>query len=146
MKIEEIMELWAGDTTIDIMDLSNAAIKIPKLHSKYYNIIVFEKKVLRQLEAKGVVLEQAANDYYLGELEPEDIAKWGWDGPCLKIYKTTDSRKKAVESDLKVVEHNLRVANQKDKVEFLTSIIYALKDRTFQIKAAIDYERFKVGA
>lgn len=145
MKIEEIMELWAGDTNIDPYDLTGEALKIAKLHSKYYNILNHERKLLRQTEAKGVILEQAANDYYLGELDPAEIEKWGWDGPCGKIYKTTDSRKKAVESDLKIVEHNLKAAMQKDKVDFLVSIIFALKDRGFQIRTALDNEKFKVG-
>jgi hypothetical protein len=40
----------------------------------------------------------------------------------------------------------LKIAVQQEKVDVLESIIKSIKDRGFQIKNAIEWERFKVGA
>jgi len=52
MNIEEIMKLWEEDTNIDKTEIGDEAIKVPKLHSKYYNILIKEKLLLRKLEAE----------------------------------------------------------------------------------------------
>ena len=43
------------------------------------------------------------------------------------------------------IDNNLKVAYQKEKVEFLESIIKSLNGRGFNINAAIQWEKFKVG-
>ena len=48
MNIEEIMDLWNTDTNVDKTELGDESLKIPKLHSKYYNILIKERLTLRK--------------------------------------------------------------------------------------------------
>jgi hypothetical protein len=51
MKIEEILDNWKEDSKIDRTELGDEALKIPKLHHKYYQIYVSERLSVRSLEA-----------------------------------------------------------------------------------------------
>ena len=49
MNLDEIQASWAEDSKLDPDNLHNESIKIPSLHSKYYNIynnIVLLKKIV----------------------------------------------------------------------------------------------------
>jgi hypothetical protein len=50
MKIEDILELWKEDANVDRTELGDEALKIPKLHHKYYQIYISEKLTLRSYE------------------------------------------------------------------------------------------------
>ena len=52
MKLESIYEEWSKDSEIDMTDLGNEAIKIPKLHHKYFQVYSSEKLLLRKYEAE----------------------------------------------------------------------------------------------
>ena len=52
MKIEDIFELWQTDTNIDRTELGDEALKIPKLHHKYFQIYSAEKLLLKKYEAE----------------------------------------------------------------------------------------------
>ena len=43
------------------------------------------------------------------------------------------------------IDNNLKMAYQKEKVDFLEAIIKSLNNRGFNINAAIQWEKFKVG-
>jgi hypothetical protein len=50
-----------------------------------------------------------------------------------------------VEADSEVINLTLKIGIQQEKLELLESVIKSLTNRGFNIKAAIDFERFKVG-
>ena len=50
-----------------------------------------------------------------------------------------------IEADQEVINMSLRIGVQQEKIELLESIIKSLTGRGFNIKAAIEWEKFKVG-
>ena len=50
-----------------------------------------------------------------------------------------------IESDKDVLELTEKISYQKEKIEFLESIIKSLNTRGFQIKNAIEWKRFTMG-
>ena len=50
-----------------------------------------------------------------------------------------------IESNETYIDNNLKIAYQKEKVDFLEAIIKSLNNRGFNINAAIQWEKFKVG-
>ena len=72
-----------------------------------------------------------------------DLEERGWDPNPLKILKSDLSL--YIDSDKDIINHNLKVAYQKEKIDFLESVIRTINNRGFQIKNAIDWEKFKVG-
>jgi hypothetical protein len=51
-----------------------------------------------------------------------------------------------VDADKDIIKLNLKYAYQLEKIELLTDIIKTLHNRGYQLKTAVDWEKFKVGA
>jgi hypothetical protein len=51
-----------------------------------------------------------------------------------------------IEADQDMVDINLRIAMQQEKLDLLESIIKSLNSRGFELSSAIKWEQFKVGA
>ena len=51
-----------------------------------------------------------------------------------------------IDADPDIVKASLKLGLLQEKIQFLEDIIKSLVNRGFQIKSAIDWERFKVGA
>ena len=117
MKLEEIQTIWRNDSNIDRTELGEESLRIPQLHSKYYNMFSAERMQLRKLE----------QDYFQLKILKTDLS----------IYMQSDTHLKNL---------SLKIAVQKEKVEFLESVIKNLPARGYQINAAITWEKFKVGA
>ena len=47
-----------------------------------------------------------------------------------------------MEADKEIIDISLKIGLQQEKVEFLESIIKSLNNRGYNIKAAIDWQRF----
>lgn len=144
MKLEDILAEWDKDTKINPTDLGNEAIKIPSLHNKYYRIYVNEKLLMRKYAEEIKALKLDKFEFYTMGPTEESHAK-GWVLPPQgKILK--DRAQQYVDSDKDVINLNLKLGIQHEKVDLLDSIIKSLVNRGFQIKTAVDYEKFKVGA
>ena len=52
MKLEEIFEMWAGDSDVDRTELGKESLKIAKLHYKYYRIFSNERLLLKKMETE----------------------------------------------------------------------------------------------
>jgi hypothetical protein len=50
-----------------------------------------------------------------------------------------------LEADKEVIEINLRIFNQKEKLDFIEEVIKNLNQRNFQIKNAIEWKKFTQG-
>ena len=57
MKLEDIMDQWKQDASIDNTDLGEESLQIPNLHAKYMEIYTKEKKTLRELKRVNGLLE-----------------------------------------------------------------------------------------
>jgi|TARA_R110000868_G_scaffold9000_10_gene45642 hypothetical protein len=143
MKLEEIQQLWASDSQIDRTELGNEAVKIPQLHSKYYKMYSTERLTFRKMEAESRQLYKDMWDYYQGNMDYEQLQEYGWHQQPLKILKADLNT--YIDADQNWINSNLKLAYQREKVEFLEACIKSLNNRGFNINAAISWEKFKVG-
>jgi hypothetical protein len=51
-----------------------------------------------------------------------------------------------LQSDKKIIESNQKIAYQKEKIDFLHSILDNLKQRTWNIRNAIEFIKFSQGS
>ncbi len=144
MKLSEIQDMWALDAKVDRTELGEESLRIPQLHSKYYNLFSVERMALRQLENDYKALYRIKFEYYNGTISEEDLRANGWEPFMLRVLKSDINV--YIQSDADLSKLQLRIEMQKEKVEFLESIIKNLPARGYQIKAALDWEKFKVGA
>lgn len=143
MKLEEIEELWDVDSLIDKTQLGNEAIKISSLQGKYYKIYVREALQLKGME-EALALLRFEKWEFLIQGPTQETQEKGWRlPPGGQILKTDVER--YLQSDKDIIKENLKVAKQKEKVLFVKHIIDTLNGRSWNIRAAIDFERFRNG-
>ena len=143
MTLQEIQTLWSKDAEVDRTALGEEASRIPQLHSKYFKIFSTERLKLRQMELVSKQLYTDLWEYYQGNFDYEMCEEKGWEPFQLKILKSDITF--YIDRNQDWVDSQLKLAMQKEKVDFLESIIKSLNGRGFNINAAINWEKFKVG-
>lgn len=143
MKLEEIQSLWEEDSQIDRTELGEESLKISKLHNKYFKIFSNERLSLRKLEMDYKSLYKLKYQYYQGILSDEEYKELGWEPFQLKVLK--QDIPVYIEGDADIININLRIGLQSEKVSYVESIIKSLANRGYQIKNVIEWEKFKVG-
>lgn len=144
MKLEDIQAMWQNDSKVDRTELGDESLRIPALHSKYYNLYLEERMSLKKYESAFKKLYKAKFEYYNGTISEEELKENEWEPFALRILKSDVNVYLQGDEDLNELDQ--RVELQKLKVEFLESVIKNLPSRGYQIKSAIDWEKFKVGA
>lgn len=144
MKIEEVFELWEQDSQIDKTELGDAALDIPKLHHKYFQILVKEKLALRKLESE---MKQLKLDKYefLTQGPNEETKDKGWKLPPKGMILKGDIPM-YMEADQDIINLSLKIGLQQEKIELLDSIVKTIMNRNFIIRNAIDWQKFTMGA
>jgi hypothetical protein len=144
MKLEDIYIEWDKDSDIDTTDLGTESIKIPKLHNKYYKLYTTEKLLLRKYEGEMKSLKLAKYEFYTQGPSAE-TRELGWDMPARGMILKQEMPM-YMEGDKDLISLSLKIGLQQEKVDLLESIIKSLVNRGFQIKSAIDWHKFTMGA
>ena len=82
-------------------------------------------------------------EYYLGELDQEELQELGREQFYKKLLKNEVDL--YIDSDDALTEQSLRVSVQEEKVGYLEAVLRQINNRGFQIKNAIDWNRFITG-
>tara|TARA_R100001015_G_C4611790_1_gene167224 strand:+ start:744 stop:1178 length:435 start_codon:yes stop_codon:yes gene_type:complete len=140
MDIRDIQKLVAEDMPIDDTELDIESMNIPQLHSKYLNIYMDEKLVLQKLNSDYYRLKKVKWEYYTGKLDQEQLDDYGWEPFQLKILKQDIDLYMDSDEDLQKILN--RVAYQKEKVNYLDSVLKSINNRQWNIKGAIEWRKF----
>lgn len=143
MKLDDIMEAWEHDAQIDNTELARESLKIPLLHHKYFKMMTQESMLLKKLEYDYKVLHKLKYEYFMGTLDQETLKERGWEPNQLRILKQDLSL--YIDSDEDVQTCNKKIDMQREKINFLESVIKNLNNRGFLIKNAIDWHKFQAG-
>lgn len=143
MKLEQIFSEWEKDSNIDMTELGEESLKISKLHHKYFQMLTYERIQHRKLEAELKTLRLEKHEFYTQGPTKETIDK-GWELPPIgKILRSDVAN--YLEADKDIISLSLKIGIQLEKMDLLKSIITTLNNRGYNIKAAIDWEKFKMG-
>ena len=143
MNFESLFSEWEKDAEIDKTDLANEALKIPKLHHKYYRLLVTEKSRLKKLESDYKKLKLEKTEFFI-QGHDEETREKGWKLPAKGIILKADIPM-YLEADQDLIDLSLQIGIQFEKVEFLESVIKTLNNRGYNIKTAVDFIRFTMG-
>ena len=143
MKIEDILDQWKNDSYIDRTELGDAALVIPKLHHKYYQIYINEKLTLRSQEADMKKLKLEKYEFF-SQGHTEQTRNLGWELPARGLILKADIPM-YMDADTELIKLSLKIGIQQEKIELLESIIKSLTNRGYQIKSAIDFIKFTMG-
>jgi len=140
MDISEIRKLVAEDMPIDDTELDIESMFIPQLHNKYLNIYLDEKLVLKKLNSDYYRLKKTKWEYYTGKLDQEQLDEFGWEPFQFKILKQDIDLYMDSDEDLQKLTD--RVAYQKEKINYLDSILKGINNRQWNIRNAIEWRKF----
>mgnify|MGYP001223083799 FL=1 len=141
MNLEKIQEMWEKDSQIDPDNLHDESLKIPQLHSKYYtlyNTITLLREKARESYAK-VRLERY--NYYTGKATAEVYAE----EPFPYKVREKDAIQRHLDADDKMNKIDMKIKYYDVMLKFLEEIIRAVSNRTYQIKNAIEWNKFQAG-
>lgn len=144
MNIDEILDAWQTDASMDPTEIGKESVKTAKLHHKYLQMLIEERLVMKKIKVKYRRLYKEKWEYYLGLMSQEQLNERGWEPMLLKVLKQDVST--YIEADEQVSELQLKMDYQEEKIEALESIIKTINNRGFQIKNYIDWEKFKTGS
>ena len=141
MNLEQIQEMWEKDSKIDPDNLHDESLKIPQLHSKYYtlyNTITLLRERAREQYSK-VKLERY--NYYTGKAPAEAYIE----EPFPYKVREKDAIQRHLEADDKMNKVDMKIKYYDIMLKFLEEVIRAVSNRTYQIKNAIEWNKFQAG-
>jgi hypothetical protein len=144
MKLDELRAMVKKDLTVDPTELDIASLLVPQLHSKYLNLLMDEKLILRKLKLELSALKRVKWEYYSGRMSEEALAEHGWEPFHLKILR--QDLDKYLESDADLGAIHTKLAFCEEKVEYLTGVLKAVANLHWNIRSAIDWKKFTHGA
>ena len=68
-KLDDLLAMWTKDSEIDRTEPGKALLDIPKLHSKYLNIISNHRLLIRDAEFKYNRMKKIKWEYYTGKMD-----------------------------------------------------------------------------
>ena len=145
-KFEKLREDWAEDSAVDFQfknkqyttDLGQLALSIPFQHNKYLNHYTDIQQIKTSLEFEIRKLVKNKREYYSGEADAKTYAE----KPFGTHIKTQDKMKTYIEADTDVINVEAKVKYVDQMLYFLDSVMRQVSNRGFQIKSAIEWEKF----
>ena len=141
MNLEKFQDMWRVDSVIDGDLYCEESTKIPQLHMKYmeyHNTFSLMKKE-RELEMKRLVKEKWL--YYKGKA-PSAVYK---EMPFDFKLTTKEEISMFIEADEDICKLQYKIDYIEQVLLYLDSILRMINNRNFQIKNAIECEKFKNG-
>ena len=141
MNLDKIQEMWQKDSVIDPDNLHDESLKIPQLHSKYYTVYntIMLLRERAQEPYNRVKLERY--NYYTGKATAEVYAE----EPFPYKVREKDAIQRYLEADEKLSVVDMKIKYYNVTLKFLEEIIKNVSNRTYQIKNAIEWQKFQAG-
>jgi hypothetical protein len=143
MNIQQIREMAETDLKIDGTELADEAIRVPQLHNKYLNIFHDESLLYRKYDSDYRILRKQKWEYYSGKMSQEELKALGWEPFDHRILRQDLDVYMDADSDL--LKLGMKLDIQKQKVDYLDSLIKGINNRQWHIRCALDFLKFKSG-
>lgn len=141
ISLDKIQEMWEKDSRIDIDNLHTESLKIPILHSKYfdlYNTIILLKKKAEQQRKR---IRHERYEYFTGKADPEVYLE----NPFPKKIRDKETLQGYLDSDENLSQISLKIDYYDTMLSYIESILKMIQNRTYQIKNSIEFIRFQSG-
>lgn len=144
MKLDEILDMWEQDSTIDDNHLGEASTSTAKLHAKYLRLLMNARLRKTKIDIDYNALRKTKVRYFRGELTREELTSLGWEQ-----WQYNKPLKAEMDEFLKGDED---LSTYLARQEYIDTVIYALesimtqiKQRDFQLSNGIKWKQFLAG-
>ena len=141
MNLEQIQEMWEKDSKIDPDNLHDESLKIPQLHSKNYTLYNTNTLLRERAREQYNKVRLERYNYYTGKATAEVYAE----EPFPYKVREKDAIQRHLEADDKMNKIDMKIKYYDVMLKFLEEIIRNISGRTYQIKNAIEWNKFQAG-
>lgn len=140
--LQDVLKLWESDADMDQTEPGKELLKIPKLHNKYLTILTTHKFAAKKANFDYLRMRKIKWEYYTGKLSEDELSKYGWE-PFQFTLKSDISL--YLESDSDLIKLLEKKVYHDEVVSVIDSIMSELKQRTWQLRDFISWEKFVSG-
>ena len=141
MNLDKIQEMWQKDSVIDPDNLHDESLKIPQLHCKYYTLYNTITLLREKAKTSYSKIKLERYNFYTGKAEPEAYAE----EPFPYKVREKDAIQRHLDADERLTNIDLKIRYYDSTLKFLEEIIKTVSNRTYQIKNAIEWQKFQSG-
>ena len=141
MDLETIQNMWQKDSKMDPDNLHTESLNIPILHAKYYDLYNNIQLLRKKADQQRKNIRHERYEYFSGKADPEVYIE----NPFPKKIRDKETMQKYMDADEKLSSVSLKIEYYSTMLEYLESILKMISQRTFQIKNAIEYQKFMAG-
>ena len=143
---DNVKAQWQEDSQVDFQfkskqyteDLAQLSLGIPYQHNKYLNYYNDFSSEKTALEFQYRIKVRDKREYYQGEADPEVYkAK-----PFGQTIKTSEKMKVYLEADEDLINIEMKIEFINKALFYLDNVLKMVSNRSFQIKNAIEWEKF----
>jgi len=140
--LEQILKYWETDAVIDQTEAGSALLQIPILHGKYLTILTKHKVAVKRAHFDYLRMRKLKWEYYTGKLSQEELEEHGWEPFQFTLKSDINIY---LESDKDLIKLLEKKVYHEEVVSVIESIMAELKNRHWEIKSYIDWEKFVSG-
>ena len=139
MDLETLQNKWEKDCKIGD-ELSDESKKIPSLHCEYIKLYNEFNLMKKNTEFRLKCMMRERWEYYTGKSDPKVYEDEPFD---FKVMKQDVDR--YLYGDKKIQKLQMKIEYQSQCVFFLDSILTQIRDRQWQIRNAIEFQKLTLG-
>ena len=148
-RFQKLREEWAEDSHVDFQfknkqysaDLGQLALDIPFQHNKYLNHYTDIQQIKASLEFEIRKMVKDKREYYSGEADAKTYAA----KPFGSSIKTSEKMRTYLEADVDIINLEAKIKYLDQMLYWLDQVMKQISNRGFQIKSAIEWEKFVNG-
>ena len=141
MNLDDIQSMWEKDSQIDKDNLHDESLKIPALHAKYHEMFNTILLLRKKAEQQRKNIRHERYEFFSGKADPEVYVET----PFPKKIRDKDTMQKYLDADENMKNINLKIDYYETQISYLESILKQINNRTYQIKNAIEWNKFIAG-
>ena len=141
MDLETIQNMWQKDSKMDPDNLHTESLNIPILHAKYYDLYNNIQLLRKKADQQRKNIRHERYEYFSGKADPEVYIE----NPFPKKIRDKETLAKYMDADEKLSSVSLKIEYYEVMLKYLEEILKMISQRTFQIKNAVEYQKFMAG-
>lgn len=143
LTLDDLTTHWVEDSKIDFTEVGKESVRTGAIHAKYLKIMAIHTNKLRETARTLAKIKNLRQSYYDGSIDKETEQKYNWKPFPYKVLKGDMER--FIEGDDFVQKAVAIVSKHEDIIETCKAIIKELGNRSYQLKAAVDWQRLMAG-
>ena len=140
--LEQILKYWETDSVMDQTEPSKELLRIPILHSKYLNILTKHKIASKKAHFDYLRMRKIKWEYFTGKMSKEELDEYGWEPFQFALKSDINTYLEADGDLIKLLEKKVY---HEEAISVIESIMSELKQRTWQLRDFISWEKFVNG-